>query len=561
MKTRRLSINMLIIALFLVIFPLILTSTLATPPKSSSVIWSSPHVISTASTTESWRPTVNVDSENNIHIIWEQRSVVSGPREIYHRMWNDSTRVWTSIYKVSQDSDDSRGPHSSIDELGNLYVVWFDRENSDGQGDADITFRLWNRSTTTWLPIETVSTESNLDGIWPTVAGLSGIAHVTWQDQATMLSDGSDVDVFYKNRSSSGVWSSVELVSSVSSDVSRFPDIAVDSLLGVHITWDDGYNYNSSGTDQDVFYRLKNHTTQLWDTTVVVSQESTLYSERSKITFDSFGNLHVVWMDGTPYNNSGSDTDIFYKKWDKSQNLWLPVEVTTPESPWDDFVPSIDIDNNDTVHLVWFNGTTAGSTNKDVIYKSKSLHGEWLPSESLKAGTGSWRPEIDVDTENIVHIVFQDNDDNYDGIDDDILYIRGSPPSKVLTLVSTPQILEYRLGTTGNVLSWIASDLQVSNPTYNITYNNTIIKNGTWTHLVPITVDVDGHNVGSYEYTLNITDGLGEVLTDTATVIVKKRGLGASERQTVLEIAIGLGFAVGFIAITMTIVLLNRRRN
>ncbi len=533
-------------------------------PRTSQAIWSSPQVISSGSTTESWRPTVNVDIDNNVHIVWEQRSVVSGPREIYHRMWNETTRTWSSTIRISPDNNqDSRGPHSSIDELGNLFVVWYDKENSDGQGDIDIMFRFWNRTADMWSTPEVVSTESNQDGSWPSVAAMSGVAHVTWQDLDNMLSDGSDVDIFYKNRSLTGNWSSLELVSSVSlgsSTVSRFPSIAVDNAKNVHITWDDAYNYASSGSDQDVFYRMKSYTTNSWSTTVVISSESTSYSERSKIKVDQLGNLHVVWHDGSNYGGSGADTDIFYKKWENSTQTWLSVEIATPESPWNDYVPSLVVDSQFYVHLVWFNGSTAGSDLKDVIYKTRTPSGTWLNPEPLKIGTGSWRPEISIGNDNRLHVVFQDGDSNLDGSDDDILYMYGTPPTITnLTIIDNPDDLNYRIGKTGNKISWTLADLDISFPNYMIQKDGIEIGNGTWEPYIPISFNVDNLDIGIYNYTLKASDGLGEFVEDSVFVTIRERGLGASEIQTFIEIGIGLVIAVGIISITMTVVLINKR--
>ncbi|MHA1111625.1 MAG: hypothetical protein ACTSRE_11025 [Promethearchaeota archaeon] len=565
MKTRSISITLLLFVTIIGSFNLIGPQLLPNIPATSQAVWSSPQVISSGSTTESWRPTVNIDTENNVQIIWEQRSVVSGPREIYHRMWNDTTRLWSSITRVSPDNNlDSRGPHSNMDELGNLFVVWWDNENSDGQGDSDINFRLWNRTTSSWGSIEVVSTESNLNGNWPAVSAKSGIAHVTWQDQANMLSDGADVDVFYKNRSTTGVWSSVELVSSVSlgsTTVSRFPSIEADVFSNVHITWDDAYNYASSGSDQDVFYRMKNGTTNSWDTTTVISSESTLYSERSKIKADQNGNLHITWLDGSSYDGSGSDTDIFYKKWDKISDIWLITEVITPESPWNDYIPSLAVDTNDFVHVVWFNGSTAGSDIKDVVYKSRSPSGSWSTSLPLKSGTGSWRPEIDIGADNRIHVVFQDGDSSYDGTDDDILYMYNTPSSITnLTIVDSSDDITYRIGKTGYSLSWILADPTTLIRTYSLVKDGIELINDTWIPYEEITYNVDGLEIGTYNYTLIASDGFGEEIQDTVFVTVREPRLNAAELQTLLEVGIGLVVAICVIGLTMTIILLRRKR-
>ncbi|MHA1453027.1 MAG: hypothetical protein ACTSRD_09220, partial [Promethearchaeota archaeon] len=329
----------------------------------------------------------------------------------------------------------------------------------------------------------------------------------------------------------------------------------------VHITWDDAYNYASSGSDQDVFYRMKNGTTNSWDTTTVISSESTLYSERSKIKADQNGNLHITWLDGSSYDGSGSDTDIFYKKWDKISDIWLITEVITPESPWNDYIPSLAVDTNDFVHVVWFNGSTAGSDIKDVVYKSRSPSGSWSTSLPLKSGTGSWRPEIDIGADNRIHVVFQDGDSSYDGTDDDILYMYNTPSSITnLTIVDSSDDITYRIGKTGYSLSWILADPTTLIRTYSLVKDGIELINDTWIPYEEITYNVDGLEIGTYNYTLIASDGFGEEIQDTVFVTVREPRLNAAELQTLLEVGIGLVVAICVIGLTMTIILLRRKR-
>ncbi|MBY9001186.1 MAG: hypothetical protein KGD64_09750 [Candidatus Heimdallarchaeota archaeon] len=54
--------------------------------------------------------------------------------------------------------------------------------------------------------------------------------------------------------------------------------------------------------------------TDSWSAIQVISTESSLNSWRPSIIADSIGQIHVVWDDQTDYDGSGSDYDIFYKK-------------------------------------------------------------------------------------------------------------------------------------------------------------------------------------------------------------------------------------------------------
>jgi hypothetical protein len=80
-----------------------------------------------------------------------------------------------------------------------------------------------------------------------------------------------------------------------------------------------------------------------WTTVEVVSTESTGNSDVPSLAIDDEGNLHIVWRDATNYAGSGSDWDIFYKQF-----------VGTPDIPELAFIipnptelTTVDLDWND----------------------------------------------------------------------------------------------------------------------------------------------------------------------------------------------------------------------
>ena len=76
-------------------------------------------------------------------------------------------------------------------------------------------------------------------------------------------------------------------------------------------------------------YRRYDATTELWQTTEVVSTESTSNSFRPDIVTDIQGNIHVCWRDPTDYNFEGSDYDIFYKYRSITSGLWTTTKVVS----------------------------------------------------------------------------------------------------------------------------------------------------------------------------------------------------------------------------------------
>jgi hypothetical protein len=107
-------------------------------------------------------------------------------------------------------------------------------------------------------------------------------------------------------------WTTTEVVSTESTGDSWDPSLAVDSGGTVHIAWWDITDYDGSGTDSDIFYKRFVPGTG-WTTTDVVSTESTGISWDPSLAVDSSGTVHIAWYDWTDYDGSGTDSDIFYQ--------------------------------------------------------------------------------------------------------------------------------------------------------------------------------------------------------------------------------------------------------
>ena len=80
-----------------------------------------------------------------------------------------------------------------------------------------------------------------------------------------------------------------------------------------------------------------------WTTTEVVSTESNGDSRDTSLAVDSAGNVHVAWHDHTDYAGSGTDYDIFYKRFEVSPppvepppvgGIWIPVDKLSLLAPW-----------------------------------------------------------------------------------------------------------------------------------------------------------------------------------------------------------------------------------
>ncbi len=334
--------------------------------NASTSLWTTTELVSTGSTNHSVFPSIAVDAVGNVHIAWHEE--IGSEFDIYYKYWNASISNWSSTERVSTESTStSQGPSLAVDSIGNVHIAWYDYSNYLGAGtDRDIFYKHWNVSSSSWSITEVVSTESTSWSNWPSLAVDSvGNVYIAWQDYTAFAGSGGDADIFYNYWSfSTSSWNATEVISTGSSDGSGNPSIAVDTIGNVYIVWEDYTDhYLGSGTDVDIFYRCWNASTNSWSTLDIVTTESDDLSIDPSIAADSFGNVHVawkqwygiyhkfwdsysstwtpvelistesnadvqnpslavdttrnvhiVWSDSADYDSSGSDHDIFYKQ-------------------------------------------------------------------------------------------------------------------------------------------------------------------------------------------------------------------------------------------------------
>ena len=78
---------------------------------------------------------------------------------------------------------------------------------------------------------------------------------------------------------------------------------------------------------------------------------------------------------------------------------------------------------------------------------------------------------------------------------------------------------EYTIGDTGNVISWVATDM---NPSTYTVYRDTdlIVDSEIWYSNTPIIINVDGLAAGTYTFVITVMDLAGNTAQDTVIVTV-----------------------------------------
>lgn len=172
-------------------------------------------------------------------------------------------------------------------------------------------------------------------------------------------------------------------------DTSYYPSIAIDSNSNVHITWQGELD----GIWGIYYKKLDNNGDDL--TREVRVTISTNIMEPPSIAIDLHNNVYIAWQD---YSNR----EVRYKKLDNNgNNLTGEVRVGNARGRSSE-KPSIAIDSNNNVHVVW--------GNDDVIYfKKLDDNGNDLTGDiRISQGFSAVRSSIAIDSNNNIHIVWQD---------------------------------------------------------------------------------------------------------------------------------------------------------
>jgi len=208
---------------------------------------------------------------------------------------------------------------------------------------------------------------------------LAGNVHIVWDDFTPYGGSGSDADIFYRRYEVGSGWTTTEVVSTESTGDSYDPSLSVDSSGNVHVAWWDYTDYGGSGTDVDIFYK-RYEVGSGWTTTEVVSTESTGNSFYPSLDLDSSRNIHVAWQDYTDYVGHGLDADIFYKRYEVGVG-WTATEVVSTESKAHSRYPSLTVDLARNVHIAWEDATDYGGsgTDADIFYKYIRVHSTQYP--------------------------------------------------------------------------------------------------------------------------------------------------------------------------------------
>jgi hypothetical protein len=377
--------------------------------------WTPTLLLSPESTEDSFTPCVVLGPDGTLHVAWYDETIYGGSGsdwDIFYRS-KPYGEDWTDVEVISTESRCySRNPCLVIGQDGTVHAIWEDGTDLNGSGEDWDIFYKHKIPSEDWSITEVVSTEFDDHSLVSSAAiDMFGSIHVAWYDYTNYGDSGEDKDIYYKMRPVGGNWSDVELISTESTNSSKYPSLGVDAQGTAHVAWEDCTDYNGCGSDYDIFYK-KRLINGMWTTTEVVSTESPGSSSHVAVFVEADGRVHVTWDDYSIWANLESDYyDIFYKLRSEDGEWTLTEVVSTEDTGWSEF-PSIAVEENGTIHISWHASTNYGGSGRDwdVLYKMKPWGGDWTITEvvSTESNRASYHPRLTIGLNGWLHVVWHD---------------------------------------------------------------------------------------------------------------------------------------------------------
>jgi len=218
----------------------------------------------------STHPTIAVDSEDNIWVVYEREG-----GGIKYRVYQGTS--WGSEQTLSTDAGEA--PALAVDASDNVHVVWM----ANLSGTYKVRYSYYDGADWNDTINITASTE---DQKYPSIAIDPYSIHVVWQEYDTT---NSSWNIKYR-RYQSG-WDEVFNITNQPHGHNTHPSIAVDLNNNAHIVWED--------TSHEIKYRRYDYSTSSWGSIETVC-DGGIYSQlKPSVSVYSTSNVYVVWYGKT----------------------------------------------------------------------------------------------------------------------------------------------------------------------------------------------------------------------------------------------------------------------
>src|SRR3990172_8113146 len=374
-------------------------------------------------------PQVCSDNSGRVYVVWvDDRAVKAGTgkKDIYFRYSKDFGISWNAPdtftdYRIDSDNPgpgDSINPRIACDEIGNVYIVWEDDRNRNG--NYDIYFRSlkvqFNKPTDFIVPYQFPEQRINSGvtaGIYSATKPVittdkSGTVYVAWKDNRNIPADKVYPGIYFNISNNHGAsWKEKALridTAPVGFYETGPPEMSNDLNGRVYIAWADtagraerGPEFAGDGT-YDVYFNVSRDYGLTWG----VSDQRINFTKQPdqllrvigakdvSIASNTKGVVCIVWADNTlsvPVGGRKDNYDIYINHSENFGSSFLDtvsevrINVNTEPGKTAAFIPIVKVNNTGGVFVAWLDNRQG---TYDVFFNYSTDKGK----------SGSWRENV-----------------------------------------------------------------------------------------------------------------------------------------------------------------------
>ncbi|MFH1612539.1 MAG: T9SS type A sorting domain-containing protein [bacterium] len=315
---------------------------------------------------------LNIDSNNNLHLVWDVNE-----KEIYYKKCVNG--IWDSnILNISNTPDDkSRFPSIVIDKNDNVYVFWEDKFY--GLIHYDIFYRKYNAITENWSEITRINNSLNQKSVMVDVdVDSQNNLYVAWGEYNNGDNGEYGVNISMgKYNFKNDIWEPIILNFSNTSNWSCEPSIVVDNNDVIHLAWGD---FIKETYEERILY--KKCVNGIWDQKyTIIGKIPNFRSFCPSLSYDKNNNIYCTWFAGS--TDTSNDTEIYCRQ-KKMSGEWGEIINISNSSDKSNYCPSsaknidekVDIvcaENtyDDQFNVIYYSYKAETNIDKNIFYKNK----------------------------------------------------------------------------------------------------------------------------------------------------------------------------------------------
>jgi uncharacterized membrane protein len=281
-------------------------------------------------------PTVAIDSEQNIHVVWD-----NGWTDSFYQKFDHAGNALSDVIHIGpNDNLGSHVPAVSVDPINDhIHIV---HEDYAYQCE-DIVYDKLDQNQKVLVNEVAISSDISSHAEHETLTTDSfGYIHVTF---------GSSTGAWYRKIDQNGVARGQSL-NIFTTPTYKLADVAATPNGEVHLVWE---------SDGQIYYtRLDNNGTVL-NKDVVITRNGVSPGPPRIAAAHEENSVYIVWHDSRDGNN-----EIYYAKMVKCKYGETPENIRLSRNVAASLYPRIAIDPDDNVHVVWHDNRDG---NNEIYYK------------------------------------------------------------------------------------------------------------------------------------------------------------------------------------------------